>query len=435
MTDERDHVSRPDRDSDNNVDNKLDSLLPVPDDREPHTPDQVDGPMDEVLRTPGKRDTSDDDASTREEMEVDTTADGVDDFIPLNEPETSSTDELEAPDTESNDDVSNQSSCLICGEEIGGARFCPQCGTEQVPASKAVARLAPLFMWSRPLAIRVTLSIGALLVLLALLSDSGTMALIFASAVIPVVILIRLADQLGEQNRSGWVQIAMMMLVGIAAGLPIAWLGTRIVRRSWVDGGIVNFGATTFGGTAIETAGSAPFLVWLVAGLLLPLIAILAIASAPAALRMALAMPPRESTGSLLSAGVGSGYAIGSAAVFYWPLFTESPPVMSTSQWTLTILGVALLRPLIWGFSGAMVGAVVWRYLRHASLPGVAVPAAMVLGILLISTLLLLATAPAGLWATTLVGLIFAAIAVWLHARFLDTAVRNDLNAESLATA
>lgn len=435
MTDERDQTSEPGHEPENNVDNKLDSLLPVPDDSTEHKHDQVDGPIDELLPIPGEPDMSTDDASTREELEVDTTADGIDDFIPLNDPDDAGkSNDPEPPPTSDakKDDPADTSECPICGSEVGQSRFCPECGTEQVPTSRAMARIAPIFMWSRPLAIRVTLSIGALLALLALLGDSGAIALIITASTLPVVLLIRLADQLGGKSRDSWVQISMMALVGVAAGLPIAWLATRMVRRSWFDGGVISFGATNFGGIAVETAGSAPFLVWLTSGILLPLVVLLAIAAAPAALRMALSLPPRESTGMILTAGAAAGYVVGSSAVFYWPMFTEMAPVMSTSQWTLTILGVAVIRPLVWVYSGAMLGAVVWRYLRNASLPGIAVPASIAIGLPLIFSIVSLVVASTGLWISTVIGLIFSAAAVYLHARFLNTAFSND---KSLARA
>lgn len=82
----------PDRDDQNTnarLENTLESLLPVPEEtdaqRTTHT--RVDGPIDEVLPAPEHADAATDDASTREELEVDTSADDVDDIVPLNTPE------------------------------------------------------------------------------------------------------------------------------------------------------------------------------------------------------------------------------------------------------------------------------------------------------------------------------------------------------------
>lgn len=435
MTDDRHNTPDDDQDSENNIDDTLDSLLPVPEESSggDQEHERVDGPIDELLPAPGKRNSGDDDASTREELEVDTSVDGVDDFIPLHE-DSGNAVTKEAPEYADGDEhvgsgestESDSVSCIVCGERLDNSRFCPACGTEQIPASRFVAGLAPLFMWSRPLPIRVTLSIGVILALFALLADSGTSALIISASIVPVILLIRLSEELGGNPRNGWVQVGMMVLIGAAVGLPIAWLATRMVIRSWFEGGVISFGATNFGGIAVETVGNAPILVWLTNGILLPLVILLAIGAAPAALRMALSMSPRERTGMMLSASVATGYMIGSAAVFYWPLFSEIAPIMSTSEWTLTILGVAVIRPLVWVLSGAMLGAVVWRYLRDASLAGIAMPAAIAIGLPLGYSILSLATGPTGLWVSTIVGIAFAAAAVYFHNKFLDTATKND---------
>lgn len=435
MTDDRNNTSQPDPDTNTSVGNDLDALLPVPEESSDGKPghDQVDGPIDELLPAPEGSDSAEDDASTREELEVDTSADGVDDFIPLhNNPSTTASAEPEDPTPPEAGSTSNATApseptaCLVCGDIIGDSRFCPACGTEQIPASQFVAGLAPLFMWSRTLPIRITVAFGILLSLFALLADSGTTALIIGASILPIVLLIRISEEFGGQGKNSWIQAGMMMLVGAAVGLPIAWLATRMVSPSWFEGGVIHFGATGFGGIAVETVGNAPLLVWLTNGILLPLVIILILGAAPGALRTALAMPPREQTGMILSASVAAGYMIGSAAVFYWPLFTEIAPIMSTSEWTLTILGIAVVRPLVWVFSGAMIGAVVWRYLRKTSIPEIALPASIAIGIPICYSLASMAVAPTGLWASSIVGIAFAAAAIYFHMKFRETAINND---------
>ncbi len=456
MTDQRepDHPDQP-----TDIHDQIDDLLPVPDDDDASAqPETVDSPLDEVIPAPTSREEAPDDSSTREELEVDTSADGLDDIIVVNpaeqdnsesetfQPIVSGSDRSIEPDAESHAETEigdgdkdtdpietgqDISTCAVCGHSLAQERFCPNCGTEQAATSAWVARLNPFFAWSRPLAVRVTLTVAAMLALIALLSDSGTAALVISASVVPVVLLISLAIRIEGWAHVSRVQSAMMLLVGLAAGTPIAWIATRIVKRSWIDGGVLQFGATSFGGVAAGISGAAPFLVWLVVGLLLPLILLLVIGGVPAGLRMALSMNPRESAGMMLSAGVAAGYLIGSAAVFYQPLGSEIPPIMSTSQWTLTIVGIAVFRPLIWVASGAMLGAVVWRYLATASLPGVAVPGAIAAGIPLLYTLFSLASAPAGLWTATLLSVVFAVASMFMLGRFIETARKNDLKANN----
>lgn len=65
------------------LDDVIDQLLPVPDDAEPGETGQVTGKIDVVTPVPERSpETIEDDASTQEELDVDTSADGIDDIIP-----------------------------------------------------------------------------------------------------------------------------------------------------------------------------------------------------------------------------------------------------------------------------------------------------------------------------------------------------------------
>lgn len=81
MTDERPpHSSRP---ADRSLDDVIDQLLPVPDDAEQGETGQVSDKIDVVVPVPERTPESiEDDASTREELDVDTSGDGIDDIIP-----------------------------------------------------------------------------------------------------------------------------------------------------------------------------------------------------------------------------------------------------------------------------------------------------------------------------------------------------------------
>jgi hypothetical protein len=447
--------------------------------------------MDTLLPIPGDEHHSADDATTREELEVDTTVDGIDDIVipsphegstredsdhppERSEPvdtgpdtidgvavgvEVNSDDEQDSgskdhdssffagsrgPDIEpedattlrattngqvstgapNGDDTRHQ--CLACGTSIGTVAYCPVCGADQYPDTRLAKVFFPLFSLIRPAPIRMVLVLGIALVVLALLADSGANALVIAAITLPVALLIRIAMQVQTYASAGWIQMGIMAFIGLLGGLPLAWLAARLVKRSWFDTGVLNFGAAGFGGNFAEAAGIAPFFVWLVVGLLLPIVAILGIGAAPAALRMVINHAPAESTGMLLSATVAAGFVIASAVMFYRPLYSEMAPRMSTSQWTLTVLGLGVIRPLVWVFGGAMIGAVVWRFLRTASPASVTVPAVIAAAIPLGFAVLSLAAAPAGHWVETLVGIAFSAAAVYFYHRFLATATRND---------
>ncbi|MCO5219886.1 MAG: hypothetical protein M9909_13770 [Thermomicrobiales bacterium] len=461
MEDDQRDFHEPSADHDDALEETLEQLLPVPDEA-PTEPGQIDSPIDNLLPLPGESYTAPDDASTSEELEVDTTADGVDDIIVLaesvprgdddattswlddNEPLSDESDFIAAmtadeSETESTDtgeglhDVSEDATttepvagiCPGCGDEVGAVAYCPRCGTEQVPTTRTAAILLPLIAWTKPLSARITLLGGAALVLLALLADSGAAALIIGSAILPVIMVSRIAMEVRQQKREHQVQVLLMAFGGLVLGLIIAWLGSRTVNNSWFDSGVLNYGAAGFGGMYAHTAGSAPFLVWLMNGLILPILTIAAIGALPYGLRLSTNMPSRESSGVLLSAAVAAGYVIASAIAFFRPLFSESAPSLGTSEWTLTIIGLAVVRPLVWIFAGAIIGAVVWRYMRTADLGTVMVPGVIAIALPLLFSLVTLGMESVSLWLEVLLGLVFAAAGWYLYRRYLLAAMKQ----------
>ncbi len=297
--------------SDPDVDNTIDDLLPLPEESEEATLHQsVDGPEDSLLPIPVGEPQTDDDASTSEELETDTSNDGVDDIIPVGwsgdgpEPITVEAeiveertddvggdwrDETSSPDAGEIDNgpVTQQSGetgdwaesgdaegitdeaetetwmdrleidegsdsagdttvtagaaadasphpiyddetggplptddgvCSACGHAVGHVAYCPYCGAEQAPRTRLGAVEANLLAWTKPALIRGTLLAALLLVLLSLLADSGTTALIVTAAVMPVVIVMRVAMHIGKSGRRTLIELGMMALGGIAIG-------------------------------------------------------------------------------------------------------------------------------------------------------------------------------------------------------------------------
>ncbi|MCA9835059.1 MAG: hypothetical protein KC435_13985 [Thermomicrobiales bacterium] len=437
--------------------------------------------MDILLPAPGEESTATDDTSTAEELEVDTTVDGVDDIIalgtsdddhlPVNEesgffasgPSTGVDNEddfipLAFPDTNESADVDSENTplsqtvfaddksgdfadfpddepiapplsdptvCSACGAVIGKVTYCPHCGTEQAPATRIGALMAPLVNWTKPISVRVVLMAAAAFILIALLANSSTTALVIGSVIVPAIILIRLAMEVRLQKREHLLQVLMMVVGGLVIGSFIAWLGARTVSNSWFDTGVLNYGAAGFGGMFADAAGSAPFMVWLVNGILIPVLLIATIAGLPYGFRILIGLPPKEISGALLSAAVAAGYAIAAASTFYRPLAENGSPSISTRDWTLTIIGLGVIHPMVWIFSGAMIGAVVWRYIRTAEIGSIIIPGTIAVALPLLFTLLSIAVAGSGLWAEVILGVIFAGAAWYLYRRTLAIALKN----------
>lgn len=428
------------------LEDRLDALLPAPE-REPGERLVVGDQLDTLLPTPDSTTISSDDATTREELETDTSNDGVDDIIeiplpdddndPINQDsgffassyESSVQNESHQgePDVDpTGDDSAAAHTCIACGARIDSYAFCPHCGTEQHPESRLTAALQPLLGWSKAPLARATMSFGALLVVVSLLTDNGAAALVFAALIGPAVILFRIFQHTAPHGKASLVTAAALVVIGFLIGLPFAWLGARMVKGSWFDTGVLNYGAAGYGGSFSAQAGLPPFTVWLVVGLLLPIVAMFAIAGFPVIARFLLRLQVHELSGMFFSAAVTVGFVAAGAIVFYDPLWSHHPPTMPSSQWTLMLLGLGIIRPIVLMLLGAMVGAVAWRYLRTMDPATVVIPASITMSLWLGFSVLSLIAESNGHWAEFILGIVFAVVCGWVYARLLNVASRHD---------
>jgi hypothetical protein len=456
----------------------IDELIPLPQDDPYHVDDTgTDDPFDaqdqvDVHVPIATRDAADevDDFSTYEEFDVDNAPDErrdrlFDDAHPDDAPPVSDDSVVDSsgyattvtsdagiaddtvfadvsaetqPDPARGDTVT----CPTCGRQTDALRFCGHCGgplTEhrreivgdtqtQRLMNRAASYLEPLALWSRPGGVRAILAIGALLVLLSLLANSGAMALIVGASILPAVILYwcRRVDVFEQEP---WYYVAGFATVGIVVGALLGWLGAITTTGAWFDEGVLNFGAAGFGGQFAEVAGNAPFVVWLVCGFVIPIAALAAIIAGPLLMRQTISLRNEVMDGLTLAAAMGAGYAIGTAIVFVAPLFDQDGPAITASGWTLTTIGLTILRPLLWTLAGGMIGAAAWRYLLSGKFISAMVPAAAGIAAPLLATLLSIQLATSGLWAEIALGTVVVVIVGYLYPRTLAEAVRQDRQA------
>jgi hypothetical protein len=131
--------------------------------------------------------------------------------------------------------------------------------------------------------------------------------------------------------------------------------------------------------------------------------------------------------GMILAGTSAAGLAIGTSSTFWWPMTSGDGPLMDVSEWTLTVAGQVLLRPLVITLSGALIGAGVWRYMLHpqGSVALILPAASGVLGIMVLA-LGSLATQPAGIWPEFLFTLVLAVVVFAVYRRTLDSATEAD---------
>lgn len=266
---------------------------------------------------------------------------------------------------------------------------------------------------------------GAVLILVALLASSAGTALIVASALVSILIVLGLTQQDVFEHESSLL-ITGVGVIGGVIGLIIGALESWLANSNWFDSGQLNYGAAGFGGRFADRAGTAPFSVWFLNGLILPLVALAAIAVAPVALRRLPQFRNEVMDGVILVGASAAGFATGTALVFWAPMLGDRGPQTSVGDWTLTTIGVVLLRPVVITLAGAMLGAGIWRYMILPRISTIIVPAAGSIGAFLLLTTGSIQIQPAALWLETIWTLLVAAAAFVVYRTVLRNAIATD---------
>ncbi len=272
---------------------------------------------------------------------------------------------------------------------------------------------------------RLVLLGGALLILLALLANSAGIALIIGSAIVSILIVLSLSQQDVFEHESALLITGVGFIGGII-GIVIGTLGSWLTSSNWFDSGQLNYGAAGFGGRFANGAGAAPFSVWFLNGLILPLLALAAIAVAPVALRRMSQFRNEVMDGVILVGASAAGFAIGTALIYWAPMLGDRGPQTSVSDWTLTTIGVVLLRPLVITLAGAMLGAGIWRYMVSPKVSAIIIPAAGSIGAFLLITFGSIQLEPTGLWPELIWTLLIAAATFVIYWTVLKSARSTD---------
>lgn len=329
--------------------------------------------------------------------------------------------------------------CPVCGRQTDALRFCGYCGTAltktrpELTATTLPGRaqerveqvLAPLGQWTRPGGVRFIMAAGGVLALLALLANNGALALMISAAILPLI-LVFWAVEHDVFDHEPIPLLAGLGLAGTLVGAVLGWLGSLIVAATWFDTGVLNYGAAGLGGAFAKTAGAPPFLVWTLVGIVFPLVGLAAIIGVPLAIRQTLSLRNEVMDGLTLGTIMGAGISLGSAIVFAAPMLTNGGPASDASTWTLTVIGLTILRPLVWTLCGGLLGAATWRYLRSGRIGGSLVPALIGTAGVLIFTFISLELGRRGLWYEILWGTLVAVVIGLFHMRAVHRAVAAD---------
>lgn len=272
---------------------------------------------------------------------------------------------------------------------------------------------------------RMVMIAGAIAIVLALLSNDAGLALIVASALVPVSIALTL-NQRDLFEKESPLAVSATGAAGLVFGVIISLVSSWIANSSWFSYGTLNYGAAGFGGRFANLAGSAPFGVWLLGGLLLPLLGLAAIVAVPIAMRRWPQFRNEVMDGVILCGTSAAGFAIGSAIVYWAPMVSGRGPQTGVADWTLTTLGVALLRPIVITLAGAMLGAGIWKYMASARPVALFLPALGSIGGVLLLSLGSLQFGPSGLWPEVIWTALVAIASFMIYRLVLNGAIAAD---------
>lgn len=272
---------------------------------------------------------------------------------------------------------------------------------------------------------RRVLAASAVLILVALLVNSGGLALILLSAVVPVLIVVTLTQHDVFEKESNLL-VTAVGLGGAVVGLVLSLLAAWIQSSQWFDNGVLNYGASGFGGRFADAAGSPPFVAWFLIGLVIPAVAVAGIAGVPIALRRWPQFRNEVMDGVILVGAAAAGFAIGASVVYWWPMVGDPGPAMDVRDWTLTIIGAGIVRSTIVTLCGAMIGAGIWRYMITPKASAVLLPAVGGVGGYLLLTFGSVQLQATSIWLEFLWVLLLAVAVFALYRRVLDAAVATD---------
>lgn len=204
--------------------------------------------------------------------------------------------------------------------------------------------------------------IAVLAVLVALLFNNAGIAILLAVFVVPALALLYLTD-LDLFEREPWSAILGSLGAGFVIGLIFGTISAWLTGVFWIEGATFYAGAAGFGARFAEAEGAAPIGWILLGGIIIPAVVVIACAVAPILMRRFPVLRNEVMDGLTLGAAAGAGYAAATTIVHYWPaIVRDQNPGGDISDWTATLSGLIVVRPLLFAAFAALLCASIWQY-------------------------------------------------------------------------
>lgn len=262
--------------------------------------------------------------------------------------------------------------CDHCGVEVEDGAFCSACGAhlahrnvqhaverrhayaaspqESVHQPALLSTLLPHLEQYRLHLYRWALVGGLALVIVTLLLGNAGLATLLAAFVVPII------------------YVAYIQHADVHEGEPIAVIALTVVAGGVIGALLAYLTRVYMGQLALPqllsaARGQPPASMALLLGVTLPLIGELLKLTGPIALWRWPRFRNEVMDGAVFGVAAGVGFAAGGTLVNYWGIIRGGySPVgaAALSDWTATLAGLAILRPLIHGTTSALIGAGIW---------------------------------------------------------------------------
>jgi RsiW-degrading membrane proteinase PrsW (M82 family) len=197
---------------------------------------------------------------------------------------------------------------------------------------------------------RWALVAGVLGVVATLLVANAGLATVLAALIVPVI------------------YVAYIHHADVHEGEPVAVLALTVLFGGIVGAGLAllsrqYLGQLALGQIAAMAQGRPPLSLVLFLGITLPLLAELLKLAGPLLLRRWPRFRNEVMDGAVFGIASGVGFAAASTLVNYWPIIRGGyapTGAAGLSDWTATLVGLAILRPLIHGTTSGLIGAGIW---------------------------------------------------------------------------
>lgn len=205
-------------------------------------------------------------------------------------------------------------------------------------------------------------ALGLTVVLAALLAGSAATALVVALAIVPFLYVRYLAD-VDVYEEEPWPVLAMTVLWGLVVGAAVSLLNSWLVDRFWLAPTPLRVGATGFSAEIVPEPGAPGVAVLFLSGIAVPLLGAVLMVGGPIGLRRWRSFRNEVMDGLTFGAAAGAGFAAAGAVVYWWPFIAEGrDPGLGVADWTATLLGLIVVRPVLLSTIGALIGAGIWHY-------------------------------------------------------------------------